>query len=137
MAVLRGLLLPGSLPMCSTGLSIVQGFGLQVQLDLSSTCCRSCRQQIVVHVQPGAAAEPASAPPDSSPLPSLPQHVLSRSGLLHAAARQAAQDATAADSVHTGDSGSAGSKHGLTPEQLRRRMRESIADLLLDDSDGD
>ena len=91
------------------------------QAHLGSACCRSCRQQVVCFLHPRPAGNGGAASP------ALPDSMLSHRDALLAAALQAVQSA---------DSGEAGGGSGLTAEQLRRRMRASLADLLLDD-DGD
>lgn len=82
---------------------------------------------MLAHLQPSPATGPDSLPAaESAPSPSLPQHVQRHSEVLQAAARRAAR----------GSATDAQSSCGLTPDQLQRRMRRSIADLLLDEDEG-
>ena len=100
---------------------------LQLPTDVSSSCCRSCRQQVTQHLQPSPGAELQSSPAGSGLSPALPQHMNHRSEALLARVRQTAPVSMT------------GNAHGmalLTAEQLRQRMRSQIADLLLDDDDG-
>ena len=90
------------------------------QVALGSSCCRSCRQQVACFLPLAGNASAAASP-------ALPDHVLSHSHMLYAAARAAALHDPA------GEDAAASNGCAFTPEQLRQRMRASISDLLLED----
>lgn len=101
---------------------------MQEQLD--AVYCRSCRQSIVCHLELSPRSYlPAWDTPSSPAEGLLPQQVARKAGTMLSAARHAvlAQDEGAAAGT--------GAAAPLTAQQMRERMRASIADLLLSDDD--
>ena len=101
-----------------------------VQEQLEAVYCRRCRQSIVCHLE----LSPQSYLPAWGTFPSpadglLPQQVARKGGTMLSAARQAALAQDEGAAAGTGVAAT------LTAQQMRERMRASIADLLLSDDD--